>query len=127
MQQLVKKLHEQGEDLRSAERCAKELQMQLLTKGQTESTVQRDLSQVKVSSAPPCSISRYSAQCTSYALLFSGGVTDSIFRGFEEYVQCTAGSTEAGHSMHAQSAKSRGAGKQIAASSHALYHLALAA
>ena len=50
MQQLTRKLQEQGEQLRASERSTKEVQMQLVTKAQADSTMQRDLVQLKVRS-----------------------------------------------------------------------------
>ena len=48
MQQLTRKLQEQGEQVRSSERSTKEVQMQLMTKAQADSTVHRNLAQLKV-------------------------------------------------------------------------------
>ena len=50
VQQLKKKVQEQGEQLRSAERSMKEVQMQLMTKEQAGRTVQREFAQLKVHS-----------------------------------------------------------------------------
>lgn len=51
--QVSKKVQEQGEQLRSAERGMKEVQMQLMTKAQADSTMQRDFAQLKVHSHCP--------------------------------------------------------------------------
>ena len=48
VQQLTRKLQEQGEQLRSSERSVKQVQVQLVTKAQADSTVHRDLTQLKV-------------------------------------------------------------------------------
>lgn len=48
VQQLTRKLQQQGEQLRSSERSAADVHMQLMTKAQADSTVQRDLAQLKV-------------------------------------------------------------------------------
>ena len=48
VQQQKKKLQEQGEQLRSAERCVKDLQIQLMAQTQADSTAHKNLAQVQV-------------------------------------------------------------------------------